>query len=99
MMDDQELYNEDNNISYRESRSQVNDQGDDFEGNDQDALAEAGLEDSDAEDEAGAPSSNAARRRATWSDSEEDEPIDTQRESRLQRENSAGLEDSDGEIR
>lgn len=52
MMDDQELYNEDNNISYRESRSQVNDQGDDFEGNDQDALAEAGLEDSDAEDEA-----------------------------------------------
>lgn len=52
MMDDQELYNEDNNIGYRESRSQVNDQVDDFEGNDQDALAEAGLEDSDAEDEA-----------------------------------------------
>ena len=54
-MDDQELDNEDNNISYRESRSQMNYQDDDLEGNDQDALAEAGLEDSDAEDEAVIP--------------------------------------------
>lgn len=52
MMDDQELDNEDNNASYRESQGQLNDQDDDVEGNDQDALAEAGLEDSDAEDEA-----------------------------------------------
>lgn len=52
MLDDQELDNEDNNTSYRESQSQMNDQDDDVEGNDQDALAEAGLEDSDAENEA-----------------------------------------------
>ncbi|XP_022966619.1 protein CTR9 homolog isoform X1 [Cucurbita maxima] len=101
MMDDQELDNEDNNINYRESHSQMNDQDDDVEGNDQDALAEAGLEDSDAEDEAlqGVPSSNAGRRRATWSESEDDEPMHTQGKSRLERENSAGLEGSDGEIR
>lgn len=47
----------------------------------------------------GVPSSNAGRRRATWSESEDDEPMHTQGKSRLERENSAGLEGSDGEIK
>ena len=52
MMDDrEELEDEDANMNYRESTTQMNDQDDDNGENAQDLLAAAGLEDSDVEDE------------------------------------------------
>ncbi|XAR53477.1 hypothetical protein NMG60_11022043 [Bertholletia excelsa] len=71
MVDDQEdMEDEDTNINYKEHSNQMNDQ----EGeNAQDLLAAAGLEDSDAEDDMGAPS-NSNRRRRAWSESDDDEP-------------------------
>ncbi|KAG9160851.1 hypothetical protein Leryth_008663 [Lithospermum erythrorhizon] len=66
-MDDREEMDEDNNMNYTEAFNETNDV-------DQDALAAAGLEDSDAEDEA-APTSNAGRRRWGFSESDEDEPV------------------------
>lgn len=52
-MDDQEeIDDEDNNTSYREPYHEENDQVDQVENNPQDLLAAAGLEDSDAEDDA-----------------------------------------------
>lgn len=95
MMDDQEyMEDEDGNLNYQEPPSQ-NDQ-DDAEGNAQDPLTAAGLEDSDAEDEVAAPSSTAGRRRRAWSESDDDEPLQRQP---LSRENSAEPQQSGEEVR
>ncbi|EOY30289.1 Binding isoform 1 [Theobroma cacao] len=101
MMDDrEELGDEDANMNYEESTTQMNDQDDDNGENAQDLLAAAGLEDSDVEDEAAAaPSSAAGRRRRAWSESDDDEPLHRGTESSPVRENSAELQESDGEIR
>ncbi|XVE97907.1 hypothetical protein REPUB_Repub03eG0059200 [Reevesia pubescens] len=100
MMDDrEELEDEDANMNYRESTTQMNDQDDDNGENAQDLLAAAGLEDSDVEDEAVAPSSAAGRRRQAWSESDDDEPLQRGPESSPVRENSTELQGSDGEIR
>ncbi|XP_022754797.1 protein CTR9 homolog isoform X1 [Durio zibethinus] len=101
MMDDrEELEDEDANMNYRESTTQMNDQDDENTGeNAQDLLAAAGLEDSDVEDEPVAPSSAAGRRRQAWSESDDDEPLQRGPESSPARENSAELQESDGEIR
>lgn len=100
MIDDrEELEDEDANTNYRESRTQTNDRADDNGENAQDLLAAAGLEDSDVEDEAVAPSSAAGRRRQAWSESDDDEPLQRGPESSPLRENSAELQESDGEIR
>ncbi|KAL5995315.1 Protein CTR9 [Asimina triloba] len=65
-------------------------------------LAAAGLEDSDAEDDM-APSSTANRRKRAWSESDDDEEPSTRHQQRsptsMDRENSVGLPESDGEIR
>ncbi|KAJ9168031.1 hypothetical protein P3X46_019607 [Hevea brasiliensis] len=99
MMDDhEELEDEDANINYREHRSQGNDYDENAEENAQELLAAAGLEDSDAEDEAPAPSSTSRRRRA-WSESDDDEALERKPQSSPVRENSAELQESDGEIR
>ncbi|CAK7352480.1 unnamed protein product [Dovyalis caffra] len=104
MMDDHdEPEDEDANLNYREPGYQMNDQEDNVEENAQDVLAAAGLEDSDAEDDAfvdakAAPSS-AGRRRRAWSESDEDEIPERKTQSSLLQENSAELQDSDGEFR
>ncbi|KAF2304094.1 hypothetical protein GH714_027132 [Hevea brasiliensis] len=99
MMDDhEELEDEDANVNYREHRSQGNDYDENTEENAQELLAAAGLEDSDAEDEAPAPSSTSRRRRA-WSESDDDEALERKPQSSPVRENSAELQESDGEIR
>lgn len=94
MMDEHDEMEEDVNM--------INDQQEDGGENAQDLLIAAGLEDSDAEDET-APSSAINRRRRAWSESDEDEPPEMmQRESSPpagDRENSAELPESDGEIR
>ncbi|XP_060191121.1 protein CTR9 homolog [Lycium barbarum] len=79
-MDDQEEVDYvDRNRNYEEeSDYQTNDHDDQAENNPQDLLAAAGLEDSDAEDDTVAPSSNASRRRQALSESDEDEPLRTQ---------------------
>ncbi|XLR57743.1 hypothetical protein S83_008415, partial [Arachis hypogaea] len=93
MMNEPEMEDEDVD-NYIEPQTMGND---DAEGNAQDLLAAAGLEDSDAEDDMAAPSSNIARRRQALSESDDDEPI--MRQSSPIRENSADMELSDGEIR
>ncbi|XP_030448357.1 protein CTR9 homolog isoform X1 [Syzygium oleosum] len=93
-IDDQEY--EDASLNYGEPVDQMHDQDDEAEENAQDVLAAAGLEDSDAEDEA-VPPPNASRRRKAWSESDEEE--EQQPESGLVRENSAELQESDGEFR
>ncbi|KAL2483196.1 Protein CTR9-like protein [Forsythia ovata] len=65
----EEMEYEDTNKNY-----QMNDIEDQVENNPE-SLAAAGLEDSDAEDNAAAPSSNANRRRRALSESDEDEPL------------------------
>ncbi|KAK4713736.1 hypothetical protein R3W88_019643 [Solanum pinnatisectum] len=78
-MDDQEEVDDvDHNRNYEESYDQTNDHDDQAEQNPQDLLAAAGLEDSDAEDDTVAPSSNASRRRQALSESDEDEPLQRQ---------------------
>ncbi|KAL3332402.1 hypothetical protein AABB24_032798 [Solanum stoloniferum] len=78
-MDDQEEVDDvDRNRNYEESCDQTNDHDDQAEKNPQDLLAAAGLEDSDAEDDTPAPSSNASRRRQALSESDEDEPLQRQ---------------------
>ncbi|KAH0654437.1 hypothetical protein KY290_032719 [Solanum tuberosum] len=78
-MDDQEEVDDvDRNRNYEESYDQTNDHDDQAENNPQDLLAAAGLEDSDAEDDTVAPSSNASRRRQALSESDEDEPLQRQ---------------------
>uniref|UniRef100_A0A6M2EYU5 Uncharacterized protein n=1 Tax=Populus davidiana TaxID=266767 RepID=A0A6M2EYU5_9ROSI len=99
MMDDHdEPEDDDANVNFREPGYQMNDQDDNAEENAQDVLAAAGLEDSDADDDAAAPSS-AGRRKRAWSESEEDEISERKPQSSLLRENSADLQDSDGEFR
>ncbi|KAG5006267.1 hypothetical protein JHK85_024809 [Glycine max] len=96
MMDEQEMEDEEADINYREEpQTQMND---DAEENAQGLLAAAGLEDSDADEEAPAPSSSIARRRQALSESDDDEPL-IQRQSSPARENSADMQLSDGEIR
>ncbi|KAJ8641267.1 hypothetical protein MRB53_017961 [Persea americana] len=94
MMDEHDEMEEDVNM--------INDQQEDGGENAQDLLVAAGLEDSDAEDET-APSSAVNRRRRAWSESDEDEQLEmVPRESSPpagDRENSAELPESDGEIR
>ncbi|KAK6784529.1 hypothetical protein RDI58_017984 [Solanum bulbocastanum] len=78
-MDDQEEVDDvDRNRNYEESCDQTNDHDDQAEKNPQDLFAAAGLEDSDAEDDTVAPSSNASRRRQALSESDEDEPLQRQ---------------------
>ncbi|KAM7513045.1 hypothetical protein LguiB_011920 [Lonicera macranthoides] len=106
MDDHEELEDEDaNNSNYREEPyNQTNDHNDDeVEDNPQDLLAAAGLEDSDADDDTGflvisplllvkaAPTS---RRRQAWSESDDEE---RHPESSPVRENSAEMQESDGE--
>ncbi|KAJ6742712.1 RNA polymerase-ASSOCIATED PROTEIN CTR9 [Salix viminalis] len=99
MMDDHdEPEDDDANMNFREPGYQMNDQEDNTEENAQDVLAAAGLEDSDADDDAAAPSS-AGRRKRAWSESDEDEISERKQQPSLLRENSADLQDSDGEFR
>ncbi|KAJ6698970.1 RNA polymerase-ASSOCIATED PROTEIN CTR9 [Salix purpurea] len=99
MMDDHdEPEDDDANVNFREPGYQMNDQEDNAEENAQDVLAAAGLEDSDADDDAAAPSS-AGRRKRAWSESDEDEISERKQQPSLLRENSADLQDSDGEFR
>ncbi|KAL2945136.1 Protein CTR9-like protein [Bienertia sinuspersici] len=65
---------------YGEPTNQLNMAYDDGEDNAQDPLAAVGLEDSDAEDELGAPIP-ASRRRQAWAESDEDEPVYRQEDS------------------
>lgn len=65
---------------YGEHTNQLNTGYDDGEENAQDLLAAAGLEDSDAEDDVGAPSA-ASRRKQAWAESDEDEPVYRQGDS------------------
>ncbi|XP_052181435.1 protein CTR9 homolog [Diospyros lotus] len=97
VMDDQEeMEDEDANMSYREPSNQINHQGDQGE-EAQDLLAAAGLEDSDAEDDM-VPPSNSNRRRRAWSESEDDEPQQRQPQSSPNGDNSAEMQLSDGEV-
>uniref|UniRef100_A0A5B7AH77 Uncharacterized protein n=1 Tax=Davidia involucrata TaxID=16924 RepID=A0A5B7AH77_DAVIN len=99
VMDDQEeMEDEVTNMNYREPSNQMNDQ-DDGEDNAQDLLAAAGLEDSDAEDDMAAPSSNTSRRKRAWSESDDDEPLQRQPESSPIGDNSGEMQESDGEVR
>ncbi|CAA6659094.1 unnamed protein product [Spirodela intermedia] len=68
--------------------------------NAQDHLLAAGLEDSDAEDDMAETISSISRRRRAWSESEDDQPSGRRPAASPadERENSAGLDDSDAEI-
>lgn len=94
-MDEQEMEDEEADMNYREEPQAL--MNDDAEENAQDLLAAVGLEDSDADEETAAPSSNIARRRQALSESDDDEPL--QRQSSPVRENSVDMQLSDGEIR
>ncbi|KAK7281282.1 hypothetical protein RIF29_09115 [Crotalaria pallida] len=89
MVDEQEMEDGD-----ADREPQMND---DAEENAHDLLAAAGLEDSDADDETAPPSSSIARRRQALSESDDDEPI--MKQSSPVKENSADMQESDGEIR
>ncbi|KAL9314628.1 hypothetical protein ACSQ67_020080 [Phaseolus vulgaris] len=90
MMDEQEMEDEEGDV-YREEPQTHGEE------NAHGLLAAAGLEDSDADEEMGAPSSSIARRRQALSESEDDEPL--RRQSSPVRENSGEMQESDGEIR
>ncbi|KAJ0487902.1 putative RNA polymerase-associated protein Ctr9 [Helianthus annuus] len=95
-MDDQDEYDDDNaNTNYYEPENQVDNQVNNDEDDPQDLLAAAGLEDSDADDDPGAPS--AGRRIRGWSESEEDEPEKRPPNSSPVRDNSVDMQLSDGE--
>ncbi|KAF5776157.1 putative RNA polymerase-associated protein Ctr9 [Helianthus annuus] len=95
-MDDQDEYDDDNaNTNYYEPENQVNNQVNNDEDDPQDLLAAAGLEDSDADDDPGAPS--AGRRIRGWSESEEDEPEKRPPNSSPVRDNSVDMQLSDGD--
>ncbi|KAM0020890.1 putative RNA polymerase-associated protein Ctr9 [Helianthus debilis subsp. tardiflorus] len=95
-MDDQDEYDDDNaNTNYYEPENQVNNQVNNDEDDPQDLLAAAGLEDSDADDDTGAPS--AGRRIRGWSESEEDEPEKRPPNSSPVRDNSVDMQLSDGD--
>ncbi|KAL8215486.1 hypothetical protein R6Q57_022323 [Mikania cordata] len=97
-LDDQDEYEDDNaNTNYYETENQFNNQVYDNDDDPQDLLAAAGLEDSDADDDTAAPSSNTGRRIRGWSESEEDEPEKRQPSSSPVRENSVDMQLSDGE--
>ncbi|KAL8243074.1 hypothetical protein R6Q59_009332 [Mikania micrantha] len=97
-LDDQDEYEDDNtNTNYYETENQFNNQVNDNDDDPQDLLAAAGLEDSDADDDTAAPSSNTGRRIRGWSESEEDEPEKRQPSSSPVRENSVDMQLSDGE--
>ncbi|KAL0426803.1 UNVERIFIED_CONTAM: protein CTR9 [Sesamum latifolium] len=79
--DQEEMEYDDANMGYREQYNDANDNEDKDGDIPQDVLAATGLEDSDAEDNAAAPS-NTNRRRRAWSESDEDEePLQRQPES------------------
>ncbi|XP_071911195.1 protein CTR9 homolog [Coffea arabica] len=90
--DQEEIDDEDSNVNFKEPHYQV-DHVDQAENNPQDLLAAAGLDDSDAEDDAVAPTSNTNRRRQAWSESEEDESFQMQAVS----DHAVGVPDSDAE--
>ncbi|KAL3532680.1 hypothetical protein ACH5RR_006201 [Cinchona calisaya] len=90
--DQEEIDNENSNMNYREPLHQVNDLVDQAEN--KDLLAAAGLEDSDAEDDAVAPASNTSRRRQAWSESDDDEPF--QRQAMV--DHAVGMPDSNAEV-
>ncbi|KAK9705538.1 hypothetical protein RND81_07G064600 [Saponaria officinalis] len=76
-VDDGAAYQEDMDeaqYDYGEPANQPSTAYGDEEDKAQDLLAAAGLEDSDAEDNMGAPT-NASRRRQAWAESDEDEPM------------------------
>lgn len=85
-----------------EAANMTDDQQEDGAENAQDLLVAAGLEDSDAEEDT-APSAAINRRRRAWSESDDDEPLDRMARERSplagDRENSAELPESDGEVR
>ncbi|KAK9099493.1 hypothetical protein Syun_026538 [Stephania yunnanensis] len=96
-MMDGEMEDDDAYMNNEDDGNRINDQEDDRADNNAQVLAAAGLEDSDAEDDAGAPSSNINRRRRAWSESDDDEPSVRQLEASPTRENSAEFPGSDGE--
>ncbi|XP_028786901.1 protein CTR9 homolog isoform X1 [Neltuma alba] len=96
MIDEQENEFEDADINYREPDAQINDD-DGAEENAQGLLAAAGLEDSDVDDRTAAPSTISRRRQALSDSDDDDEPL--QRHSSPIGENSAYLQDSDGEVK
>ncbi|KAI3447198.1 hypothetical protein Pfo_003863 [Paulownia fortunei] len=92
--DQEEMEYEDTNMSYKEQYNHTNDIEDKEEDMPQDLLAAAGLEDSDAEDNAAEPS-NMNRRRRAWSESDEDdEPLQRQPEP----DHMTDMQESDGEV-
>ncbi|KAK6152003.1 hypothetical protein DH2020_014638 [Rehmannia glutinosa] len=80
--------------SYKEQYNHTNDIEDKEEDVPQDLLAAAGLEDSDAEDNAAAPS-NTNRRRRGWSESDEDDDETLKREM---MDHITDTHESDGEV-
>ncbi|KAK9050886.1 hypothetical protein SSX86_027511 [Deinandra increscens subsp. villosa] len=101
-MDDQDEYEDDNaNTNYYEPENhQVhNNQVDDDNDDPQDLLAAAGLEDSDADNDPAAPSSNTGRRIRGWSESEDDEEPEKRQPSTSPpvRDNSVDMQLTDGE--
>ncbi|KAL2529956.1 Protein CTR9-like protein [Forsythia ovata] len=88
MENQEEVEYEDANTNYSEVLE------DQVENNPQDLLAAAGLEDSDAEDDAAAPLSNVSRVRRAWSESDEDEPLQRQSEP----DHVMDMQESDGEV-
>ncbi|KAK4391860.1 protein CTR9 [Sesamum angolense] len=79
--DQEEMEYDDANMGYREQYNDANDNEDKDGDIPQDVLAATGLEDSDAEDNAAAPT-NTNRRRRAWSESDEDEePLQRQSEA------------------
>lgn len=90
--DQEEIDDEDSNVNFKEPHYQV-DHNDQAENNPQDVLAAAGLEDSDAEDDAVAPTSNTSKRMQAWSESDEDEPFQMQAVS----DHAVGIPDSGAE--
>ncbi|GAB2291884.1 Protein CTR9 [Dionaea muscipula] len=93
MVDHDEVEEEEANIIYQEQANHHT------ESNAQGHLAAAGLEDSDADDDAGdVPSSTAGRLRRGWSESDDEEPARLP-ESSPYRENSAEPQESGGGTR
>lgn len=84
----------DEHHEYGEPTNQLNTAYDDEEDIAQDPLAAVGLEDSDAEEEMGAPTT-ASRRRQAWAASDEDEPVYRQEDSSPQQQEAGTLRDDE----
>ncbi|KAL7133247.1 hypothetical protein ABFS83_12G127900 [Erythranthe nasuta] len=93
--DQDDLEYDDTNVGYREEQYNDTNDVEDKEDVPQDLLAAAGLEDSDADDTAADAPSSMSRRKAAWSESdEEEEPL--QREA--EPDQTVDMQESDGEV-